>query len=196
MGNIFHFNKRPLQPWAQLARPPVVYIARSARRARHSMAQRVEREKVAEEGDLVNRQVISGMPPQKPGPGRFPGTSKGPWVPCLLMKVGAKTVKKGPKKAWKVHSEVLPDEDDEAEDGEGRENLNRAGYRGVFLVPGTIWMNSKESKCYEKCDSIVKLSKGGRESTMKMLARKGFRTKELPDSMCEKGIRRSPCGVA
>ena len=30
---------------------------------------------------------------------------------------------------------------------------------------------------------------------MKMLARKGFRTKELPDSMCEKGIRRSPCGV-
>ena len=50
---------------ATLRRPPspspVVYIACSARRARHSMAQRVEREKVAEEeGDLVNRQVIRG----------------------------------------------------------------------------------------------------------------------------------------
>ena len=89
------------------------------------MAQRVEREKVAEEGDLVNRQVISGKRLQKPGLGRVPGTSLGTGVPSLLREAGAKMVALGPKRAWKVHSAmVLLDEDDEAEGGEERESLN------------------------------------------------------------------------
>ena len=108
------------------------------------MAQRVEREKVAEEGDLVNRQVISGKRLQKPGLGRLPKTSLGTGVPSLLRGAGAKMVALGAKRAWKVHSAmVLLDEDDEAEGGEERESLNSLNmfeqvwtFEHVFSVSG------------------------------------------------------------